>query len=262
MTLGIVLACDDGVVVGSDTKTVRDKGVEIQRHTSKITEFELANGNPILCCHAGAKTVAERALGHINPQEYGDDRTSDFSTYMTQVVEMIIPKFASDYRDKHGDIPDIRFGMGTIEGDEPVISTIYPTGEFDYDEQYTAVGSGSLLAEHFLRDPYVNELSLDRARLTVGFIISIVSDIDSNVEGLEVYSISNEGDMEELSMGYEIALQSQMSTVDSFDMDLGSDIDMLAEMAEGITDAMEEDLDDIEADVEEDDEGDAEEDED
>jgi len=229
MTLGIVLTCEGGVVVGSDKKTVRDKGVNIQKQTSKITYFELSNKTPVFCCHAGAKTVAERVLGQIHPDEYSADKTSSFTNYMSNVVEEIIPKFARQYHSKHGDVPNLRIAMGTVQNDEPIASTVYPTGKFDYDETYTAIGSGSLLAEHFLRDPYVGECNIEDARKLVGYIIQRVSKVDSNVDGIEVMSINEEGVVEKLSEYYKLALQVEDVVGDQYRMEIENDIEHVEE---------------------------------
>jgi 20S proteasome alpha/beta subunit len=236
MTLGIVLTCPEGVVIGSDLKTVRNKGVDIQRPNSKITPFKLGDDVPLFCCHAGAKTVAERVLGQIDPEQHDDDKTENFTSYMSEVVEWIIPQFAQNHAEKHHEMPNMRIGMGTIQNGQPVAATVYPSGQFDYDEQYTAIGSGSLLAEHFLRDPFVNGCELEQARKVVGYIIQRVSEVDSNVEGIEVTSINTDGTVEQLSRSYITALQVADIFGREYRMEIESDIDEINKLAESFDD--------------------------
>lgn len=237
MTLGIVLNCTDGIVVGSDRKTVRDKGVRIQRKTTKINKFSLGPDHPLLCCQAGARTVAQRVLSQIDPDfvEVESGENLSFPTYMNQVVEKNIPQFARNYKTKHGEMPNFRLGMGTIRDDQPVAATVYPTGEFDYDERYTAIGSGSLLAEHFLRDPYAHSLSIEEGRKFVGYIIQRVSQVDSNVEGIDVRSINFDGTVGTLDPTFKTALQSADVFDFDFSMNIDSHMDILDEVAEGFS---------------------------
>lgn len=231
MTLGVVLTCSGGVVIGSDKKTVRDKGVDIQRHTSKIHRFELSSSSPLYCCNAGARTVAHRVLGQINPNQHAADKTGSFTNYMSNVVERIIPKFSRDYQNKHGRMPNFRLALGTIQKNEPIVATVYPSGQFDYDERYTAIGSGSLLAEHFLRDPFVEDCDLEQARKLVGYIIQRVAEVDSNVDGIEVTSIDNDGNVTELSPAYITALQVADVFNQKYEMDISSDIEEISQLA-------------------------------
>lgn len=237
MTLGIVLNCTDGIVVGSDRKTVRDKGVSIQRKTTKINKFSLGPDHPLLCCQSGARTVAQRVLSQIDPDfvEIESGEKMSFPTYMNQVVEKKIPQFARNYKAKHGDMPNFRLGMGTIHENRPVAATVYPTGEFDYDERYTAIGSGSLLAEHFLRDPYAHDLSIEEGRKFVGYIIQRVSQVDSNVEGIDVRSIDTDGTVGNLDPTFKTALQSADVFDFDFNMNIGSHMETLDEVAEGFS---------------------------
>ena len=231
MTLGIVLTCSDGVVIGSDKKTVRNKGVNIQRHTSKIHKFELSSGNPLFCCNAGARTIAHRVLGQIDPGEHPADKTGSFTRYMSEVVERLIPQFAREHKSKHGEVPNFRLALGTIQNGDPIVATVYPSGHFDYDGQYTAIGSGSLLAEHFLRDPYISGCDLEEARRIVGYIIQRVAEVDSNVDGIEVTSVDVDGDTEQLSEQYISALQVADVFDREYEMGIGSDVEQIANVA-------------------------------
>lgn len=223
MTLGIVLNCPEGVVVGSDRKVVQNKGVSIQSKRNKLQRFEIGNGIPIICCIAGGVTVARRALSQIDPRRWEEEAESmGFHQYMTDKVERILPQFAADYQEKHDRIPNYRLGMATITEDgNAAAATVYPTGEFDYEDHYTAVGSGSLLAEHFLRDQYCRSLSLDEARKYVGYVIQRVAEIDSNVEGVNVESIDSDGNEQPLSPEFKTALQA----IDVFQFDFSMNID-------------------------------------
>lgn len=218
MTLGIILCCEDGVVVGSDRKAVRDKGVSIQSKHRKIEQFSLEE--PLLCCIAGSRTDARRALAQIDPERFNGEEPLSFHEFLTDHVERIIPQFAADYQEKHGRIPNFQLGFGTIANTNPIATTVFPTGQFDYEHQYTAIGSGSLLAEHFLRDRYCNGLGIDDARKYVGYIIQRVAEIDSNVEGVDVLSIDSDGNIESLSPTFKTALQA----FDVFDFDFSMNI--------------------------------------
>jgi len=237
MTLGIVLTCSDGVVVGSDKKTVRNKGVNIQRRTSKIHKFELSSGNPLFCCNAGARTIAHRVLGQIDPGEHSADKTGSFTRYMSEVVERIIPQFAREHKSKHGEVPNFRLALGTVQDGEPIVATVYPSGHFDYDGQYTAIGSGSLLAEHFLRDPYIDGCDLEEARRIVGYIIQRVAEVDSNVNGIEVTSVDLDGETKQLSQPYISALQVADVFDQEYEMGIGSDVEQVSNMASSFTES-------------------------
>jgi len=235
MTLGIVLLCDDGVVVGSDKKVVQNKGVTIQRESSKTIDYRLANNNPLVCCYAGAKTVAERMLTRIQPNVGNFDSQEEprFSTYMTEVVERRIPRFAQEYKQKHGEIPNSNIAMGTVLDDgSPTAATIYPNGTFDYEDRFTAIGSGSLLAELFLRDNYSENIDIEEGRKFVGYIIQRVSEVDSNVEGIEVKSINEEQTVQELDSDFVTTLQASSVHGMDFSMDIGTHLEELSDMEE------------------------------
>lgn len=210
MTLGIVVNCSDGVVVGSDKKVVQDKGVQIQRLDSKVQQYNLAENCLVLCTIAGASTVGQRILARIDPQQV--DEQLDFWGYMSEVVERIVPAFASSYLSKHGNFPNTTIALGGITRDPdgncyPIGATVYGDGNFDYEFQYTAIGSGSLIAEILLRDAYSYDLTIERGRELVAYVIHRVSEVDSNVEGFHINSINLNGEIESIDNNFLIALQ-------------------------------------------------------
>jgi 20S proteasome alpha/beta subunit len=159
---------------------------------------------------------------------------------MSEVVETEIPKFSRSYKSKHGKVPNFRLAMGTIQNEEPIVATIYPSGQFDYDERYTAIGSGSLLAEHFLRDPFVDNCDVETGKKLVGYIIQRVAEVDSNVDGIEVKSIDTDGNVDELSPAFITALGVNDVVPTNYDMNISEDIEDISNMSEAFEEAYEE----------------------
>lgn len=226
MTLGIALSCNNGVVIGSDEKVVQNKGVEIEDTVQKTRTFQLQDSH-ILCCYAGSKTVAERVVARINPESV-DDPPGTFPEYMREVVENRVPAFCREYQSKHRDTPNATIALAGITRDGPMISTVYSNGQFDYDEEYTAIGSGSLIAEVFLRDSFFNDLNVEVGRKAVAYILERVSDVDSRVDGIDVISISEdtEGPVD-VSTGFVTGLKIARIAEHDFKMNLEDDLEVI-----------------------------------
>jgi len=159
-------------------KWFKIKGVQIQRLENKIEVLRFGDGRPMLATVAGARITALRMLNQINPANYPDlDERITFYDYMANSVERKLPRFAREYAAKHGDYPNVTIALGSIStvGDEksPVAATIYD-GVFDYETDYTAIGSGSLIVEILLRDSYSSDITVDFGKKLVAYIIQSI----------------------------------------------------------------------------------------
>jgi 20S proteasome alpha/beta subunit len=174
-------------------------------------------------------------LARIEPNVADFDASDEptFSTYITEVVERRIPRFAHEYNNKHGDRPGTTLAMcSMLENDEPAAATVYEDGKFDYEDRFTAIGSGSLIAELFLRDSYGQTVSIEEGRKFVGYIIQRVSEVDSNVEGIEVKSINENQVVQELSDEFVTALQATRVHETEFSMNINDHLEKLSQLQE------------------------------
>ena len=74
VTVGIVVACKDGIVVGADRKVVRSRGTRVKSLESKITRLMFKDGRNLLVCYSGTGDFGRRGIGAIDPSGFDECR--------------------------------------------------------------------------------------------------------------------------------------------------------------------------------------------
>jgi 20S proteasome alpha/beta subunit len=188
MTVGIAMVCSDGIVIGADRKVTMSRGTRIKSLESKIFTLSFRDKKKLLVCIAGSIDYAKRAMAEINPYNFD---SLDCSTYRDW-VESTISRLRLKLSDK-GLTYDATLLFGMIEniGNRPVIGNILPSGlvEIKYDGYFTT-GIAAPYAEIVLKDSYSKDITIEDAKLIVGGLIEKIGKVDNDVEGMDVFYIS------------------------------------------------------------------------
>ena len=188
MTIGIVVACKDGVVIGADRKVVRSRGTRIKSLEDKIVKLQFRDGRNLLVCSSGGSDFARRAVEQIDPSDM--DRDIDCSTYR-EIVESRISRLQSRLSDR-GILYDADLLFGMIDmGNKPTIGHITLSGLTEMRNQgYFTTGIAAPYAELVLQDSYAPDMGIEDAKLIVAGLIERIGKVDNDVEGMDVFSIS------------------------------------------------------------------------
>lgn len=187
MTVGIVVACIDGVVIGADRKVTKSRGTRIKSLEDKVYPTTFRDGRDILFCHSGGSDFARRALDEIDPVDIPE--TMDCNDYR-DAVENRICKLQNriSYRGLEYDATIL---FATIDTDDkPTIGHITPTGVTEMRQKgYFTTGIAAPYAELVLQDSYSDDISIQDAKLIVGGLIQKIGKVDNDVEGMDVFII-------------------------------------------------------------------------
>lgn len=199
MTIGIVIACKDGIVVGADRKVTTSRGTRIKSLEDKIFKLSFGDGRKILICGSGGVDLAKRAINEINPSSLAED--IDFSLYR-DMIESKISRLQLRLSDRGLQYDaTLLFGMIDIYS-KVVIGHITPSGLTETKNQgYFTTGIAAPYAEIVLKDTYSSEISIEEAKLIVGGLINKIAQVDNDVEGMDVFYILtvDEKDVKELN---------------------------------------------------------------
>ncbi|HEY98521.1 MAG TPA: hypothetical protein G4O16_10135 [Dehalococcoidia bacterium] len=103
-------------------------------------------------------------------ESLGDN--ANFDDFLDQIIETRLPQFASDHRNKYGENPDISIITGWVDKDnESHLVEIYDDGDYDYKDNFAAIGSGSIFGEILLRKLHDCNMSISTAQRLIGYII-------------------------------------------------------------------------------------------
>lgn len=187
MTVGIVIACKDGIVIGADRKVTRSRGTRIKSLEDKIVKLKFRDGRNLLVCSSGGSDYARRAIEAIDPSELGRD--VDCSAYR-DMIEGRISRLQSRLADRGLEYDaTLLFGMIDVN-DTPVIGHTIPSGLTEMEHKgYFTTGIAAPYAELVLQDSYVPIISVADAKLIVGGLIERIGKVDNDVEGMDVFSI-------------------------------------------------------------------------
>lgn len=197
VTIGIVVACKDGIVVGADRKVTRSRGTRIKSLEDKIFKMSFRDGRAVFVCSSGGVDLARRAVDAINPGEFG--REVDCAMYR-DMIEGRISRLQSGLSDR-GLEYDATLLFGMIDtNSKPVIGHIIPTGLTEIANQgYFTTGIAAPYAELVLKDSYSSQMSIEDAKLIVGGLIEKIGKVDNDVEGTDVFCISADNKATELT---------------------------------------------------------------
>ncbi len=188
MTVGIVVACKDGIIVGADRKVTRSRVTRIKSLEDKIVIMQFRDGRNLVLCSAGGSDFAKRAIELIDPSDLGRD--VDCSAYR-DIVESRIARLQARLSDRGIDYnATLLFAMVDID-DKPIIGHITPSGVTEMrNEGYFTTGIAAPYAELVLQDSYSPDMIVDDAKLIVGGLIDRIGKVDNDVEGMDVFSMS------------------------------------------------------------------------
>lgn len=188
VTIGIVVACRDGIVVGADRKVVRSRGTRIKSLEDKIHKLSFKDKRGFLICSSGGADFARRAIAEINPATFREDTTCSF---YRDIIEGRISRLEYELR-KKGIEYDATLLFGTIDVDgKPIIGHITPSGVTEIKNKgYFTTGIAAPYAELVLRDSYTPKMTIGDAKLIVGGLIDKIGKVDNDVEGMDVFSVS------------------------------------------------------------------------
>ncbi len=188
MTVGIAVACKDGVLVGADRKVTMFRGTRIKSLENKVFKLSFRDGRNLLVCGSGGTDLTRRALDAIDPTEF--DRDIDCALYR-DMIESRISRLESRLSERGLEYnATLLFGMIDTD-DKPVIGYVIPTGLTEIrNEGYFTTGIAAPYAELVLKDSYTPQMSITDARLIVGGLIEKIGNVDNDVEGMDVSYIS------------------------------------------------------------------------
>lgn len=218
VTIGIAVACSDGVVVGADRKVTRYRGTRVKSLEDKIHAMQFKDGRKLLACSAGSADLAFRFLASINPAELG----ANVKVYgYRDIVESQISGLASQLSQRGIDL-DVAILFAMVDDGCSYIGHIIPTGltEVNYRGYFTA-GIAAPYAELVLHDTYSPELSVGDAKLIVAGLIDRIGKVDNDVEGMDVFYIQAAGGSAQC---LSLAERQGLNTA-PFSFDLRSDLD-------------------------------------
>ena len=188
VTVGIVVACKDGVVVGADRKVTMSRGTRIKSLEDKVFHLSFRDGRNLLACGSGGMDLVRRAIERINPNDC--DKDVDAFAYRDMVerqialLRRILAERGLDYD------ADLLFGMVDIDN-KPFIGHITPSGLTETRTVgYYTTGVGAPYAELILQDSYEPTISTEDAKLIVAGLIEKIGTVDNDVEGVDVSWIS------------------------------------------------------------------------
>jgi 20S proteasome alpha/beta subunit len=186
VTVGIGIACQDGIVIGADRKVTMSRGTRIKSLEDKISKLSFRDGKKLLVCGAGSTDHARRAIEAIDPNSYDSVSISVYRDMVETTVSRLTARLASI-----GLIYEAILLFGMIDADnKPVIGHIMSSGftETKYQGYFTA-GIAAPYAELVLKDSYSPEMGIEDARLIVAGLIEKIGKVDNDVEGMDVFSI-------------------------------------------------------------------------
>ena len=199
MTTAAAMICDDGLVIGTDMKVTA--GGRKWKDSKLLVEAKLDKCRLFFAVAGRTRHVADAMswmqLGNLN-KILGENPS--FDEFLDKIVEIRLPQFAADYRRKYGEHPTIRMIIGCIDKTKtPRLVEVYPDGDYDYKDDFAAIGSGSIFGEILLRKLYYPKIPIALAKRLIGYIIWEIQEIDNNSgEGIQIVSTSKDGKIEKV----------------------------------------------------------------
>lgn len=186
VTVGIVVACKDGVVIGADRKVTRSRGTRIKSLEDKVHKLLFKDGQSLLICYSGSGDFAERAIAEIDPSTFDAD-----CSFYRDVIEGRISRLQQRLADRGVNYDaTLLFSAIDLNG-KPTIGHITPSGVTELKTQgYFTTGIAAPYAEIVLKDSYSRQITIEDARLIVGGLIEMIGTVDNDVEGMDTFSLS------------------------------------------------------------------------
>lgn len=189
VTVGIVVACKDGVVVGADRKVTMSRGTRIKSLQDKVFNLSFRDGRGLLVCGSGGTDLARRGIERIDPSDCGTD--VDAHAYRDRVERGIawLQRNLSDRGLNYDAV--LLFGMVDVDG-RPFIGHVNPSGLTETrNTGYYTTGVGAPYAELVLQDSYSDDIGVEDTKLIVASLIEKIGKVDNDVEGMDVFWIDD-----------------------------------------------------------------------
>jgi 20S proteasome alpha/beta subunit len=194
MTTALAMICEDGIAIGTDMKVT---GGGTKSKSEKLMINSMLGKCPLVIAVAGRLRHTKDAIGWMELEKLNETlgENPDFNDFLDQIIEARLPQYASDYRNKYGEDPQISMIISCVDKDKiPYLVEIYPDGDYDYRENFAAIGSGSIFGEILLRKLHHLKLNLNTAQRLIGYIIWEIQEIDNDSgEHMQIAQISNKG---------------------------------------------------------------------
>lgn len=195
MTTAIGLICSDGLVIGTDTKVTYGYGMK--KPGAKLFRHECLGQRSIVIAGAGSTRHVTDAVGALGLDQLEEviGSTPSFNDFLDRVLEVQLPRFSSDYQAKYDETPNFTLIVGCVEKNErPRLVQAYRNGDYDYEDDFAAIGTGSIFGEILLRKLYTRELTVAIGKKIVAYAIWEVQNVDNNSgEGMEIIVIGKDG---------------------------------------------------------------------
>lgn len=199
MTTAAAMICDDGLVIGTDMKVTaggkkyKDNKLLIEAKLNKCRLFFAVAGRT----RHVADAMSWMDLGNLN-KILGENPS--FDEFLDKIVEIRLPQFAADYRRKYGEYPSVHMIVGCVDKNKTSrLVEVYPDGDYDYKNDFAAIGSGSIFGEILLRKLYNPRIPIALAKRLIGYIIWEIQEIDNNSgEGIQIVAVSKDGKLEKV----------------------------------------------------------------
>lgn len=194
MTTALAMVCNDGIIIGSDMK-VTAGGTKSK--SDKLMVNATLGKRPLVIAVAGRLRHTRDAIGWLEldklDQNIGENAC--FDDFLDQILEARLPQYASDYQNKYGESPEISMIFGWVDKDKtPCLVEVYDDGDYDYKDNFAAIGSGSIFGEILLRKLHDPKMTLNTAQRLTGYIIWEIQEIDNDSgEHMQIALISNKG---------------------------------------------------------------------
>ncbi|MGD1119320.1 MAG: hypothetical protein ABR886_07520 [Dehalococcoidales bacterium] len=179
MTTALAMICDDGMIMGTDMKVTFG---DIKSKTEKLMMTATLGKCPLVIAAAGRLRHTRDVLDWMELDKLNETLGEDtnFDEFLDQIVEARLPQFASDYHNKYGESPEVELIVGLIDKDKkPHLVSIYEDGDYDYKDDFAAIGSGSIFGEILLRKLHHTKINLSTAQRLIGYIIWEIQEIDN-----------------------------------------------------------------------------------
>lgn len=194
MTTALAMICNDGIVIGTDMK-VTAGGTKSK--SEKLMTTATLGTCPLAIAVAGRLRHTRDAIGWMELDKLKETlgEHADFDDFLDQIVEARLPHYASDFRDKYGESPEISMLIACVDEDKkPHLVEVYEDGDYDYKDDFAAIGSGSIFGEILLRKLHDLNLNLNTAERLIGYVIWEIQEIDNDSgEHMQIAQISNKG---------------------------------------------------------------------
>jgi 20S proteasome alpha/beta subunit len=211
VTVGIVVACKDGVVIGADRKVTRSRGTRIKSLEDKVHKLLFRDGRSLLICYSGSGDFAERAIAEIAPSAFDAD-----CSFYRDVIESRISRLQQRLADRGVNYDaTLLFSAIDLNG-KPTIGHVTPSGVTELKTQgYFTTGIAAPYAEIVLKDSYSRQITIEDAKLIVGGLIEKIGTVDNDVEGMDTFSLSaKDKQVKELSWAERQGIKTQPLSFD------------------------------------------------